>query len=194
MVNYFLDTEFHNYRTRTGEMKTELISIGLCTQTKYFYAVSNEFDIECAMNNEWLRENVIQHLNDIPNMPMSLNTMKKMIQDFITEEDVDFYAYYGARDWCLFTDIFGGMLSMPSNYPMYAKDLKQMIDECADIYMDKSIGSFKDRLKIIKNMPNYPKQELEHVALYDAEWNMDLYNFLMDEFYKKVGILNYICI
>jgi hypothetical protein len=33
-------------------------------------------------------------------------------------------------------------------------------------------------LKVINNLPNYPKQTNEHNALADARWNYELYKFL----------------
>lgn len=110
----------------------------------------------------------------------------------------EFYGYYGSYDWVVFCWIFGRMLDLPNGFPMYIKDLKQMLDE----YVDKqdwyygrdcwsNTGSkdlqekdrpatFSEKLKKVKEMSNYPKQDNEHNALDDANWNFELYKFLSE--------------
>jgi len=110
----------------------------------------------------------------------------------------EFYGYYGSYDWVVFCWIFGRMLDLPNGFPMYIKDLKQMLDE----YVDKqdwyygrdcwsNTGSkdlqekdrpatFSEKLKKVKGMSAYPKQENEHNALDDANWNFNLYKFLSE--------------
>lgn len=58
-MKYYLDTEFHEYE-KNGVNTIELISIGIVAEDgREYYAVCNEFDIHAAMNNDWLRKNVI---------------------------------------------------------------------------------------------------------------------------------------
>lgn len=68
------------------------------------------------------------------------------------------YAYYADYDWVVFCSLFGRMLDLPKGYPMYCRDLKQMID-------DTGIEEWK--LK--------PKNPNEHHALADARWNRSLH-------------------
>lgn len=75
----------------------------------------------------------------------------------------EFYGYYADYDWVLFCSLFGRMIDLPKGFPMYCRDLKQILDE-------KGIH--------LKEHSNYPKQTSEHDALADAKWNYELYKFL----------------
>lgn len=95
-----------------------------------------------------------------------------------------FYAYYADYDWVVFCQLFGKMIDLPKGFPMYCKDLKQLMDE--KISQDNlEINDVKipnydldKKLQTIKNIIDYPKQTNEHNALTDAKWNKELYNFL----------------
>lgn len=71
-----------------------------------------------------------------------------------------FYAYYADYDWVVFCSLFGRMLDLPRGYPMYCRDLKQLMD---DLNLDKE---WKD--------DNIPGDNLHH-ALSDAKFNMRLH-------------------
>ncbi len=95
----------------------------------------------------------------------------------------EFYAYYADYDWVLFCSLFGTMIDLPKGYPMYCIDLKQTLDEKVDKIFNRLTGgiytihqpSFEYKLDFIKrNDPYYPKQQKEHDALADAEWNRQL--------------------
>ena len=76
----------------------------------------------------------------------------------------EFYAYFSAYDWVVFCWIFGKMIDLPKGFPMYCKDLKQIMDE-------KGLDSkWKEE--------NCPDPVNEHSALADAKWNFELYNKL----------------
>ncbi len=107
----------------------------------------------------------------------------------------EFYGYYADYDWVLFCSLFGRMIDLPKGFPMYCKDLKQLLDEKAmrmtskeatalecpscehDMYdyLEKTTdGSYK--INVLKNFhPDFPKQSNEHDALADAKWNKELY-------------------
>ncbi len=64
-MQYFIDTEFHSYKRKPLFGKAfdtiELISVGIVSEdSREFYAISKDFDVEAAWNNEWLRENVLK--------------------------------------------------------------------------------------------------------------------------------------
>lgn len=92
----------------------------------------------------------------------------------------EFYAYYADYDWVVFCQLFGKMMDLPKGFPMYCKDLKQILDE-KDVYLNKVADRDKHRagqLRYAKTHPDYPKQENEHNALDDAKWNKKLHEFL----------------
>jgi len=97
----------------------------------------------------------------------------------------EFYAYYADYDWVAFCWLFGKMMDLPEGFPMYCRDLKQILDDKVNFYMHLPMNffsgkptSFDDALERFKNHSNYPKQENEHNALADARWNKKLFQFL----------------
>jgi len=109
-------------------------------------------------------------------------------QKFLYSEirNPEFYAYYADYDWVLFCSLFGRMIGLPSEFPMYCKDLKQMLDDKALALRERTIKNephiipspFKSYVNGIKVNPNYPKQQNEHNAMDDALWNLALYKFI----------------
>lgn len=87
------------------------------------------------------------------------------------------YGYYSAYDHVVFCWLFGKMINLPSGFPMYTIDLKQILDEKQRQRF--GVETKNDRLiHDIKRLPKYPKQENEHNALDDARWNKKLHEFL----------------
>lgn len=74
----------------------------------------------------------------------------------------EFYGYYADYDWVVFCWIFGNMMNLPKGFPMYCRDLKQMMDD-------------KNLTKEWKK-ENCPDPIGEHDALVDAKWNLKLFN------------------
>ncbi len=167
-MKYYLDTEFIEYPNTI-----DLISIGIkCEDGRTFYAESNEFDATQA--NDWVIENVINRLKywtttTIPFIDrdkqdnFTMFTNKKRISDmikiFIGNGIPEFYGYYADYDWVVFCWLFGSMIDLPKGWPMYCRDLKQMLDE----------------LKLY----SIPQPDDEHNALSDAIWNEDLHKHIM---------------
>ena len=86
-------------------------------------------------------------------------------QDFFLErsccigDDIpEFYGYYADYDWVVFCWLFGSMIDLPKEWPMYCKDLKQILD---DLKLD-----------------SIPQSISEHNALVDAIWNEDLHKHI----------------
>lgn len=178
----------------------DFISIGIVAEDgRKFYRVSSDFSINPACSNKWLMANVIQPLcleidpetewdsgpymntnivYDVitqnrtkSDLVKSKYRIKQDILEFIgSDQNPEFYAYYADYDWVVFCWLFGRMIDLPKSFPMYCRDLKQMLDELSenDAYP----------LEDLKARPDYPSQENEHNALADAKWNFALYNFL----------------
>jgi hypothetical protein len=251
-MKYYLDTEFHEYE-KNGINTIELISIGIVAEDgREYYAVCNDFDIHAAMENEWLRKNVLApiHIELEPEMEAVVNEhygttgrqiaqwdqlfnsektksksqIAKEIKQFCSissgfsdfenpetsnvvlwverNEDVEhelkhkgvttifegppeFYAYYADYDWVVFCWLFGRMIDLPEGFPMYCRDLKQMIDDkCDSINKEAQLVSpgcpLVSHKTMKENNPNYPTQDNEHNALDDAKWNKRLHDFLLN--------------
>jgi hypothetical protein len=94
---------------------------------------------------------------------------------------IEFYAYYADYDWVVFCWLFGKMMDLPKGFPMYCKDLKQILDDKADKYLPHTVWQNQSQvLDYIKKMTDYPKQDpsKSHNAIEDARWNKQLFEFL----------------
>jgi len=105
---------------------------------------------------------------------------------------IEFYTYYGAYDWVVFCWLFGKMIDLPKDFPMFSIDLKVMLDDKlkSKITLHSRIGNvhfnadkinsgdYSEVLSWTKGRLDYPKQENEHNALDDAKWNKKLYEFI----------------
>jgi hypothetical protein len=91
-MKYFLDTEFHEFKKKPFIGKPidtiELISIGIVSEDgREYYAISKDFDLKDAWNNEWLRNNVLKNLFNNEKFkhytePYSFIQLKKLINHF----------------------------------------------------------------------------------------------------------------
>lgn len=62
-MNFYLDTEFHEYAKFQKIPTIELISIGIVTEwDSSYYAISKDFDMQAAWDNQWLRDNVLKSI------------------------------------------------------------------------------------------------------------------------------------
>ena len=229
---FYMDTQFHEYK-KDDRDTIELISIGIVDEDgREYYAICNEFNIDAAWDNEWLRDNVLSTLfpqgekmnptlemfkqqiynhgktkltiasetqlfcagetivnerksilNEIPDTNYNKEELEISVYNIQTTDEYEFYAYYGDYDWVVFCWLFGRMIDLPKGFPMYCKDLKQVLDETADrlahrISNTQANGLTFDNIKFIKSLSNYPTQDNAHNALDDAKWNKDLHDFL----------------
>lgn len=96
------------------------------------------------------------------------------------KKGISFYAYYADYDWVVFCWLFGNMMNLPKCFPMYCRDLKQIMDDVAIIYDDDPYTNLDidGKLTYLKTDSRFPKQENEHSALDDAKWNLKLHQFL----------------
>jgi hypothetical protein len=96
----------------------------------------------------------------------------------------EFWAYYADYDWVVFCWIFGRMIDLPDDFPMYCGDLKQFLDGSIAFNKQIQIGTnkFKKAIEKFKAHPGYPENHGTHLAYEDAIWNLKLYNFV--EAYK----------
>lgn len=98
---------------------------------------------------------------------VSISYMRDAILQFVGGETAKprFYGWYSAYDHFCLANIFGRMIDLPGNFPMYTRDLKQMADET-------------DRFE----KTDYPQKPVNlHNALADAMWNADLYAAMMKQ-------------
>lgn len=137
-----------------------------------------------GISNDLMAKKVISFCNEKSD---SLGYLTKVVTG--KNSSIEFYAYYADYDWVVFCWLFGTMMDLPKGFPMYCIDLKQMYDEAQrrwnklsnlkNIAYCKKNRLFSVEVRL-KDLSNYPKQENEHSAIDDAEWNKKLYDFLLN--------------
>ena len=150
-MKFWFDTEF------IEDGKTiDLLSIGIVAEDgRTFYAEPMEANHDAA--SDWVKNNVLPYLKG-PRIPR--NIIAKNLIDFMGENP-EIWAYYADYDWVALCQLFGTMMELPSTWPMYCRDVKQLCD---------SLGN-----------PTLPKQNTtEHHALNDALWTRDAWLFLQN--------------
>lgn len=219
-MKYYLDTEFIEgfHKPLFGKRRhhIDLISIGVVREDgESYYAICSDYEYKDA--DEWVKKNVIlpmyldtvfgdaRNHYDASNFHKIYGKKKSVIVQELLEffgcwrdvhfwrasKEVEIYGYYADYDWVLFCSLFGRMIDLPKGFPMYCKDLNQMVDEKAESLITKGKGTHSEgnkwyaenmgeALSYIKALPNYPKQEKEHNALEDAKWNKKLHEFLTE--------------
>ncbi len=170
-MRYWFDTEF------IEDGKTiDLISIGIVAEDgREFYAESLEADLSRA--DEWVQENVIVHLWSRQADKRTANIWSRdggtggLLKRRAIASDIvrfcdpqlhgkpEFWAYYADYDWVALCQLFGRMIDLPRDWPMYCRDIKQWAD--------------------MLDGPALPEQgKGEHHALADARWNREAWEFL----------------
>ena len=153
-MRYFLDTEF------IEDGKTiDLVSIGIVAEDgREYYACNIEARLDLA--SSWVRNNVLPHLPQYGDKAWKNRTyIAKDVASFIYGPCPQIWAYYAYYDWVALCQLFGTMMNLPSYFPKFCMDLKQLSHH--------------------KGGPVHPPDPTdEHNALADARWNMELFRFL----------------
>jgi hypothetical protein len=148
-TRYWFDIEF----MEDGE-RIELLSIGVvCEDGRTYYAESTDADWSHA--NDWVRDNVLGWL-DPETFGRSRAQIAGDLLKFVNggEHRPEFWAYYAAYDWVVLCQLYGRMVDLPSSWPMFCMDVKQVAVMMGD-------------------PPLPPDPEQEHHALADAVWARD---------------------
>lgn len=167
-MKIFYDTEFLD----DGRL-IELISIGLVRDDgAEYYAVNAQLPWTRILQHEWLRAHVVPHLPvwvSSDNGETFLNYDHSDVKDalliaqevkgFLNVDRPELWAYYGAYDHVALCQLWGRMIDLPGNVPMYTNDVQQ---EC------HRLGN-----------PQLPTQHTHnHHALHDARWTKQASEFL----------------
>lgn len=176
-MRYFIDFEF----VEDGRV-IDPVSIGVaCEDGRRYYAVFTDCPWVKFFDNPWLVENVFPHLpfnvvdptkpltwgNADPDYRTKLWKPSYLIRaDLLkfTEQDKygkpEFWGYYADYDWVALCQLYGRMIDLPRDWPMYCRDIKQLAD---------MLGN-----------PELPKSAVEeHHALADAEEALERWKFLV---------------
>lgn len=140
--------------------------------------------------NKEIAKEVIEFVYDIK--PEDMSNIPPMVDlkqynYWQGKQNIAFYGYYSAYDWVVFCWLFGKMIDLPKDFPMYCNDLKQMKENSIQKLVKNSrkdaMFGYKDKGQLVEvqsfeDLPDYPKQTNEHNALADAKWNFELYKYL----------------
>ena len=183
MVNSIGDNQYKvkNYWIRENVLKPIFLELAVCNNNEFVgylmtYKLLKKLINKYGKTNKQIADEVKDFCLD--NIQVYKSPDGKYIGGIDPYKGTpEFYAYYADYDWVVFCWLFGTMNELPTGFPNYCIDLKQMLDE----KQEKRFGltMFKGNLaNDIKKLPNYPKQTNEHNALSDAKWNFELYKFL----------------
>lgn len=159
-MRVFWDMEFTGLR-----QDTTLISIGLVSEDgQKLYCELDDYDL--SQVNEWIRENVTQHLwIQQPEITPPVDTdyaigdasdIAQEIRDWLSQwEQVEMWSDVYAYDWMLFCNLFGGAFGIPGNVYYIPFDL-------ATLFWAKGEDSDVNREQFASHPGN------KHNALHDA--------------------------
>lgn len=187
-MKYFLDTEF----VENGST-IDLISLGIvCEDGRTLYKQNKDCKFQSA--SDWVWRNVFPHLihfdmHGIRSCNEKSHVMESRLDGRCHSKDCpwdyrsnirdsvikfcdvekygkpEFWGYYADYDWVAFCQLFGTMMDLPKDFPMYCRDIKQWCDQLGN--------------------PQLPKPDVEiHHALVDAQGVEEMWKFL-DEKTKK---------
>ncbi len=125
VTRYFLDCEF----IEDGST-IDLISIALaCEDGRTYYAISKEFDAYKA--SPWVVTNVLTKISqEGPEKRKYRSLIAAEVRQFITQEtrdEVELWADYGAYDHVALCQLYGTMMDLPPNIPMFTNDFQQLV-------------------------------------------------------------------
>lgn len=140
-MRIWFDTEF------IDDGKTvELLSIGMVAEDgREYYAEAAETDRSRAC--PWVQENVIPHLTG----PVrTRGEIAEGVRAFVGPKP-EFWAWFAAYDWVVLCQLYGRMIELPRDWPMYCNDLVQMVNQSGGAQLPEHTGT-------------------KHNALDDARW------------------------
>ncbi len=181
-MRVYYDTEFID-----DGSTIDLISIGMVTDDGHeYYAVNRDMPVRRIRKHQWLMDNVVPGLpkgsGDMRNSMgrrwlfhygdprvKTRETIAREVHAFIRDAghrdelgNVDLWADYAAYDHVVLAQLYGPMIGLPAEIPMYTNDLQQ---EAARL-VTAAVWAFDG---------NPPQQESgNHHALADARHNREL--------------------
>lgn len=159
-MKYYIDTEFYEHGHR---YPVELISLGIVSEkNEKLYIVNSEFNWNNVPRDEWIYHNVKPHLAFDGKTPYrNRYDMRSDVIRFIGDDPKpEFWGYFADYDWVVFCQLFGSMLGLPSKFPQFCRDTKQLAVELGN--------------------PILPAQDsTEHNALNDAIWTKNSHEYLL---------------
>lgn len=123
-MRYFYDTEFlENGHT------IDLISIGIVAEDgSEYYAVNKTALWDRIAQDPWLMDNVVPHLppRTDPDWKTHVEIANDVSQFLMPDEDgIELWADYAAYDHVALAQLFGRMINLPPQIPMFTHEFQQ---------------------------------------------------------------------
>lgn len=151
-MKIYFDTEFIE-----DDKTIDLISIGLVREDGYELYLENR-EVDWSKASPWVLTNVFPFCQRDGVVQVTRTQIAKQIQEFAGEKP-EFWAYYADYDWVVLCQLYGTMMQLPPNFPMFCRDVRQLMDGKPRRGMPKQLG-------------------VKHHALEDARWVRDAYLWL----------------
>lgn len=148
-MKVWFDTEFID----TGAA-IHLLSVGMVREDGAEY-YAEDAGAPLGMACPWVRENVLPKLTGASK---PRHWIADDVKAFVGEAP-DFWAWYGAHDWVVLTQLYGRMISAPESWPMFVRDLAPIFHDAGE--------------------PVLPENPGEHNALVDARWTRKIWQQLV---------------
>lgn len=103
-----------------------------------------------------------------------MDGIEKDVEYWLEENEIEFYAHFADYDWVAFCALFGRMIKLPTGFPQYCNDTKQMF---------VSLG-LPDEWK----HTHCPDPEEAHNALVDAEWCRRFFFMMVSYMNSREGL------
>ena len=171
-MKYFIDAEFEEDGTTIIP-----ISLGIAAEDgRTLYLINKEY-VKTYISYEayywkgnasvitpWISQNVMTHITpeDVTEFGVSYEDWGPIIQNFISDngkyksrDEVELWGWYAAYDHVLLAQVYGPMINLPEPIPMFTNDIE-------------TVRRGQEPIRRSKHQP-------EHNALYDAIYQMQLY-------------------
>ena len=151
---YFFDTEFND---NLPGFSCDFISIGIVDEAgEEYYGISNEFNLSAAQSDPWLKEHIIDKLDEQDTWE-DIKAIRENILSMIKPADVlELWAKNGSYDNVMICQIFGGMGALRK------------------AFQDKGVKkvSFRDSNELAREMPHVKIWQRDaygaHISINDA--------------------------
>lgn len=157
----FFDTEFIENGTQHFP---QLVSIGIVREDGAEYYA--EFEVDWSLANQWVLDNVAPKLKGGDMIKTYAQAREEIL--LFCGDSPEIWAYFADYDWVIFCGIFGRMVDLPRGWPMYCRDLKQLMWHLCISNKDLREAGLSN--------------ENAHDALDDARWNKRVYNWIQESF------------
>lgn len=170
MTDIWYDTEFHE---RGAGFPIDFVSIGMVREDgAELYLINLDTNLDALAEHPWLRANVLPHLPAAPRGGELVGTwwdwdegrpdyryvqplaeIRDQVRRFVLDvERPRLWAWYGAYDHVVLAQLFGRMVDLPTGFPMWTNDIRQVAED--------------------EGNPPMPHQAAGlHKAIDDARWN-----------------------